>query len=697
MSAATYPPKKLVSVEILTREIGFSGPQKIVSDINNLLNLNTKFDAEYYDSLANPPSASADFVDSLKKILHKHTQRASGMEFHALVQALSGKDTIPRVEDAVLLKAGLGKALDIMQEVIKLKGKSTNEENRRYLEMFLQRWIYKFCHNVFVAENIHEQLVKMFQKEQKKEKEAFKDLMAIVTHLSTQHGTPSCVAAGYDPTNFRRWYVVLSNLLLAYFAREVSIPFNLQKIFIEFQRNTFFNYDDLKGDGEALQRERKSLVISPDDVKPFFMQFKRIKSPMKKSVLLGLLVDPERKLVIENFCNLAIKGVADMYSFIGKNVEKMSEAQGRDWLINVYDTIKEVVAEKKITEDTKIPEDIRKVFGEVKSLPTPEFRKQPEKKGIALPPAMAERMKAAQENIAAAPAATPSPAPSAPPEPSPAPDSQAIEVQPEIIDIPNLVSAQNLEELRDKGNAKSVVIVQDANVLEQVVQNWEIRGSLTFPELIEFARIPFQVLQNQAPGIREGRKVVSFAYLIALGLDQEHVEKFVEKLSDVKQITEERADQLKRLYPQALEQIGDLKNLNRDARPLVDKRGHITPNLFHEKCEDLRKSFMENFSYVQSLLSYWGIVEEMFYSIARGVAVMGNVVEPTQDQIEQFVTSRNDEYMTSYDKALNFSGPLKNFFKKKYNPELQKHFVNVKIKNDLIQMSNVTPVNLMER
>lgn len=685
MSVESYPPKKLATVELLTQEINFGNPKKIVEEINGYHTKNTKYDWEYYQLYGASPTGNEATIGGIMQILERHFQQAGSMEYHALVRAPSSKQSIPRIGDAILLRNRLIRALEVVKDVIAYKAKISDAEQQCYIEYFIQRWIYKFCRHVFSQENFQESLVSLFENEQDKEKEGFEDLVAIFIHLNNLHSNKSENENGYNPSNTRSLYIIFSNLLFAYLVGGINLPIHLQKIFIEFQRHPFLDYEAFKSDEESIQAEHKCLLINPDEVKPFFMRFKNINSPMKKAILIGMLTDVERTVIVENFCDLGIKGVAEMYNFIGKMLEgpQLSEAQGRDWLTNVYDTITKVVADKKIVENTSIPEEIRKVFGTPKSFPTPAFRRA--KTGVTVSPEMMQRMRgegASNEET---------PSEGAAPE-----EVNDVYVTPEIIDIPNLVAAQNLEELKDKGPSKNIVIVQDSNVLELVIKNWEIRGSLTFPELIEIARIPIQVRQGKAPGIREGRKFISFAYLVALDLDEEHFEKFVDKVERTNQIPPDHLEQFHKLYPIAAEELSPLKKLNIDARKMVNSQGHIIPNVFHEKCDNLRKLFMENYSYIQSLLSYWGLVEEMYYSIAKGVAVMGNIVDPTPQQIEQFTASKNEDYMAAYEKALNFAGPLKTYFKKKYNPELQRHFVNVKIKNDLLSFAKTNPVDLLD-
>ncbi|MBF0289690.1 MAG: hypothetical protein HQM14_17900 [SAR324 cluster bacterium] len=676
MSNPDQAPIKLATVELLTQEIAFQNPKQVVAEINKFHEKNIRYDREYYELVGAPPSGDEKTIGALMQILERHFQQAGSMEYHALVRAPSSEDSIPRIGDAILLRNQLLRALDIVRDLIQYKRNEASPDKQNYLEYFLQRWIYKFCRHIFDTENMREKLVSLFEPEQKKGKEGFKSLSPIIQYLSDQQAVAE---PGYDAANMRRLYVVFGNLLFAYFRRGVPIPFHLQKIFIEFQKGKFFDYEQLSEEHESVTAERKNLLIPVDNVRPFFMQFKEIKSPMKKSVLIGILVEPERKFIVENFCRLGIRGAGEMYKFIGNklSVANVTEAQGRDWLINTYDTITKVVKEQKILENPKINESIRALFGDPISFPVPAFRDKKQKKGVELSPEMADRMLAAQQSDAAPPA--------------------PVEVEPEVIDIPNLVAAQNLKELEDKGRTKSIVIVQDANVLDLVVKNWEIRGSLTFPELIEFVRIPFQIYQAQAPGIREGRRFVSFAYLIALGLSEEHIRQLIDKLGKTEQVSEERIEQLHRIYPIAMENIGELQKLNRDARPLLSSQGNIIPNIFLEKCETLQKIFMEKYSYIQSLLSYWIIVEEIYFTIAKNIAGLGEIKGPTPSEIEQFVASKNDTYMDIYEKALMFAGPLKMYFKKKYNPELQHHFVNVKIKNDLLNFAETEPVNLAER
>lgn len=665
MSSQTYPPQKLATVELLTQEIDFRNADKVVAQINHYHEKNTKYDAEYYDTFGVPPE-SQETLMAVMGILDEHLQRVASMEFHALVRHPDEEQAIPRIGDAILFKHSLLNALAVIKDFIKHKHAITDPNAQCYLEHFIQRWIYKFCRHIFSWEDPQPQLTTLFAPELKKGKDGFEGLVMLFIHLTDLHLAPNPAKIGYNPSNMRRFYVIFSKLLMTYLQKGTLIPFNLQRIFVEFHKNEFFNYADFEEKTDPIQEERHCLLIDPKAIQPFFLQLKSVNTLMKRAVLFGMMIEPERKFAMGYFCDLGIKGVADLYQFIGNKLEseELSHTEGKHWLYYAYQTITEVVAEKKIVENPDIPEEVRAAFGSPKTFAAPSLEEE------------------LLEEESSAPAEAP---------------KTSIDVAPETVNIPNLVPADGLEELQDKGTTKKIMIVQDANVLDLIVKNWEIRGSLTFPELIEFARIPFQILQRQRPGIREGRKFVSFAYLIALGLQEKHISEFVEKLAETGQITPERASQLHRLYPFAAEQIGELEKLNKDARPLFNSQELILPDIFIEKCNALQAVFMQKYSYIQSLLEYWVLVEEIFYGIAKTTAVLGNITPPTPSKIEDFIASRNEEYMAVYEKALNFVGLLKVYFKKKYNAELQQQFVNVKIKNDLLTFAKTNPVDLAKR
>ena len=655
MPVQTHPPQKWASVELLTQEIDFANAKKIVAEINHYHEKNTKYDAEYYETFGVPPE-NPETLLAVMKILNEHLQRVASMEFHALVRLPNEEQAIPRIGDAILFRHSFLNALAVIKDVIKHKQATSDPHAQCYLEHFIQRWMYKFCHHVFSWQALQPQLVALFAPELEKGKESFESWVLLFIHLTHLHSAPNPEQMGYNPSNMRRFYLVFSNLLWIYLKEGIVIPFHLQRIFVEFHKNDFFHYADFAGDSPAIQAEHRCLLIAPEAIEPFFRELKAV-TFIKRAVLLGLMVEPERKFAVSHFCDLSIKGVAELYQFIGHKLEskKLSQADGKNWLHHAYQTISAVVAEKKIVANPAIPQEIRAIFG------TP--------KAAVVPPVAGEESSPLEEASAA----------------------------PRTLNIPNLAPANNLEELEDRGTSKKIMIVQDANVLDLIVKNWEIRGSLTFPELIEFVRIPFQVLQQPRPGVREGRKFVSFAYLIALGLQEKHMAEFVEKLAKTEQISEARAAQLQRLYPSAVEQIGALQKLNKDTRPLFSSQGLLLPDIFIEKCEALRAVFMQQYSYIQSLLEYWILVEEVFYGIAKATAVLGNVTLPTASKIETFITAHSEEYMAVYEKALMFAGLLKVYFKKKYNPELQAQFVNVKIKNDLVTLAKTTPMNLAER
>ncbi|MGK5090781.1 hypothetical protein WDW89_02045 [Deltaproteobacteria bacterium TL4] len=672
---------KRVTSELLTREVAFSDPDSMVNDLNHYLERNIEYDAEYYDYLGDKqPKGTEEDLEALRRMLEKHTERVASMEYYALVRAPSKDEAIPRVADAILLRYGLLKTAELIKEILKYQQSIDDVDRQVYLKIFIHRWVFRFCRHIFDLKDLHKRLVEVFDKEQQKGKEGFTDVLETVLYISSpsnRHGE------GSDPYNLRRLYVVFSNLLYAYFKEGVSIPLNLQKIFIEFQKQDFLDYEDLKGDAPFVKSERLVLLVSFDSPRDFFKLFKQIDSPMKKAVFLGMLNPAERKRIIEEFCAMNVKGMADIYNFISKKMttSEVTEAQGRDWLINVYDTITTVAEEQKVLENQEIPEEIRKVFGQPITFPTPEFRKKP--KGIAVSKQIVEEVRQ-QVKL--------------PPKPSntPIPEAEG----PKVIDIPNLVPAQNLEELRDKDKSSvNIMMVQDSDVLDLIVQNWEIRGSLTFPEIVEFVRIPLQLKMAKAPGVRQGRRFISFAYFIAMGMEQKTVAGFLEKLRGTNQISESRIGQLERIFPSAQEQLAELTDINKDTRKMVDSYDNINAGILLEKCSSLRTVFMETYSYLESLISYWNLIEEIHYSIAVGTAIMGNIKDPTVKDVEHFVQNRNDEYFNAYEKALLFPEfrLLKNFIRKKYNPELQKHFVNVKIKNDLLTIVKTKPVNVSAR
>ncbi|MBF0352241.1 MAG: hypothetical protein HQM11_14505 [SAR324 cluster bacterium] len=670
---------KKVTKELLTREVAFNNADKMVDELNFYLEQNLRFDQEYYEIVGSIlPKGSEEDIEALRSMLEKHTERAASMEYYALIRAPKQNEVIPRMMDAILLRYGLLRVSDLIKEILSYKKNIHEDDRQAYIHIFIQRWIYKFCRYILQLEDLQPRLIEAFAKEQNKEKDGFIDALETIEYLNKRQTRN---IQGYDIHNFRRMYIVFSNLLMAYFKNGISIPWNLQKIFIEFQNKTTLNYSDLEQTSEVTQHEQKCLLLPPANPRQFFLQYKEISSPMRKAVLVGMLTPVERKRVIEEYCVLSIKTVADMYAFISNKLTstEVTESQGRDWMINGYDTITEVVREKKILEDSSIPETIRKVFGEPVNFPVPEFRKPA--KGLVI---SAQQIKDSQK------------APSAP-SPSKSPKK---EEGPKLIDIPNLTQANSIEELRDKNkNALNIVIVQDSNVLDLIVQNWELRSSLTFPEMVEFARVPLQFLIPKMPGMRPGRRFISIAYMIALDLEPEAAASFLNKLHKKNQVTEIRVAQLERLYPQAREMLAPLTEVNKDVRKLTDKYNNINPGLFFEKCTTLRNHFMENFSYFESLISYWNLIEEIYYSIAMGTAVMGNITDPEPKDIEHFVLNRNDEFVNAYEKTLSFPEyrVIRNFIRKKYSAELQKHFLNVKIKNDLITIAQSSPINLSER
>jgi len=297
MPSKTYPPQKFATVELLTQDIAFGKPQQIVDTINKYYEKNTKYDSEYYELVGTEPLGDEASIQKIKQILDTHLrqmkQPSSSMEYHALVQSLPEKEKIPRIEDAILLRTQLTFALDVAKDVIKYKHQTTEPNKDIYLEHFIQRWIYKFCRHVFELENIDTALMGLFEEEQKKGKDGFKDLIGVFTHLSDLHLAPNPLEIGYDPLNMRRLYVVFSHLLFAYLRQGVPVPRNLQKIFVEFQKNDFFDYKELKQGDEAAQAEQKCLLIPLDDSSIFFNEFNQIDKRVKKAVLLGMLGLPK--------------------------------------------------------------------------------------------------------------------------------------------------------------------------------------------------------------------------------------------------------------------------------------------------------------------------------------------------------------------------------------------------------------------
>ncbi len=668
--------KGVITAETLTGDIVFPNPQELADQLNFFLNYNQQFDAEYQEKHYFEHHSGSE--DHFKQLLQKQAQQASSEKYYALVQA--PQTQIDGVEEAIIYQEGLQHCAKFIDRLIAAQ-KSKQEEATTHSHFLIQNQIYRFCNYLFLPEQEKTKLQLVFGSDIKLSRDGYLKYLNMTQYLLNQlQHDPNQVNA---LLNMRMLYRVFCRLLVFYFQKELVIPVNLQKILFDFQKVPLFHEKEAKDTVEA-QREREAAIVLSNDVKRFFKQYKQIRSAFRKSIFLGSLIPTDQRYVIDYLYRFNIQVLANMYVFIGKHFEGVKNDYGRKWLANLYQTIKTLAEDHKIAEDSSIEQNIRQIFGASFDIPPPDFQTEE---------APSDQVKPSK-NVGTQIEETRSSVPKE----SPASSQQKKEPEaPKEIAIPNLVDALSLKDLEDHKSSKRILIVQDTNLLDQVIHNWDVRGTLTFPELIEFARIPIQIHRPQSPGLREGRIFISFAYLTALNLTEEHIQKLLEQFKQSKQIPEKYVIKLLELYPLACEQIGQLQHLVNDQRPIVDGAGRLLPAMFFEKCGALQKAFFEKYSYIQGLLDYWTIVEDIFYSIARALCPMGDLQLPKQKDIQKYVAQRNEDYFAAYERALMFSPHLKRFFKKKYSKEVETNFVNVKVCHDLFRLCETQPINIIQR
>ena len=651
-------PENIITVESLASDVVFNNPEEVVKQLNFFLNYNKQFDAEYQEihSFEETEEPKVQF----QKIVQYEAQQASPEQYYVLVE--TPKNPIHGIEEIIIYNANLNLCVKITNKLIGWQ-ESRPENEHSHINYLIQNQVYRFCNFIFLSSQDLEKIYNIFKIDIDLGHDGYFRHLMMVEHLAKSCQDP---AKTWAISNMRLLYRVFCKLLLIYCQKEMVIPKNLQKILSHFQQLPILSHQNTNIENTiASQREQKSALVLPNDIKRFFAQYKNINSAFRKSIFLGSLLPIEQRYIFDYLYKSNIQVLANMYVFIGKHFESVKNKYGRQWLSNLYHTIRTLAEDHKIVEDTNIPEKIRKIFGEVVDIPVPNFS------GDAPTPAP-KQVEATQ--------------PVAPP----------VKEGPKVIDIKNLIDAQTLPHLKDQGTTKKIVIVQDSNILDQIIHNWEVRGSLTFPELIEFARIPIQIHRPQTPGLREGRVFLSFAYFIALNLPEETIQKVLIQFKQSQQIPAKYIDKLSKLYPSALEQIGQLQDLLNDQRPILDKAGRITPLIFFDKCTVLQKEFFEQYSYIQGLLAYWTIVEDIFYSIARSLYPIGEIQLPREVEIQKYVQKKNEEYFASYEKALLLVPHLRRFFKKKYSNEIEANFVNVKVYNDLLRLSKTQPIHIAQ-
>ena len=623
--------KGIVTVELLTGDIVFPNPQDLADQLNFFLNYNEQFDAEYQEKLSFESDSTSQ--ESFQKLLQTQAQQASSEKYYALIQAPQTK--IEGVESAIIYQSGLEHCAKLIEKRISVSHQDTSSQNH----FLIQQQIYRFCNYMFLSVKDIAKFQQVFQTDMKLGRDGYLKYLTMIKYLVDQFQNSDQRESIL--LNMRLLYRIFCHLLVVYFQKEMVIPSNLQKILFYFQQLPIFEQDNSQ-ETVAIKRERDAAVILPNDVKRFFLQYKQINSAFRKAIFLGSLVPADQRYAMDYLYKFNIQTLANMYIFIGKHFEGVKNEYGRKWLANLYQTIQTLAEDHKIAEDSSIDEKIRQVFGKQFDIPPPNFQS-------AEVPAEIENLEDQKSTNVQSPKKAEA-------------ESEKVVEGPKEIVIPNLVDASNLAGLEDQKTNKRIVIVQDTNILDQVIHNWGVRGSLSFPELIEFARIPIQIHRPQSPGLREGRVFISFAYFIALNLEEEHIRNLLEQFKQSKQIPEKYVMKLLELYPQACDQIGQLKHLINDQRPIFDSAGRLLPAMFFEKCENLQKAFFEKYSYIQGLLAYWTVVEDIFYSIARALCPIGDLQLPSQNDIKKFVKSRNEDYFAAYERALMFSPPFKTLF-----------------------------------
>ena len=640
---SSFVSKDIVTIEALTGD--FPNPQELADQLNFFLNYNQQFDAEYKEKHHFKYHQESEY--NFKQLIKIQAQQLSSEKYYALVQASSIQ--IEGIEEAIIYQEGLQHCAQLIEKLI-----ATQKSQSSHSHFLIQNQIYRFCNYLFLSQQDMINLQDVFEQDIKSRRNGYLKYLTITKYLTSRlHHTP------HQPLlNMKLLYRVFCRLLMIYFQQELVIPSNLQKILFYFQKIPLFDEKNTTEETAAIKREKEAAIILPNDVKRFFQQYKQIHSAFRKSIFLGILAPSDQRYVIDYFYKFNIQALANMYVFIGKHFEGVKNEYGRRWLANLYQTIQTLAEDHKIAEDTSIAANIRQVFGAPFDIPAPNFQIPKE---------------VIQTNV-----------------------KTQIQALKEIT-IPNLVEASSLQDLEDRKGIKRIVIVQDTNLLDQVIHNWNIRGLLTFPELIEFARIPIQIYRPQSPGLREGRIFISFAYLIALNLKEKHIQKLLDQFKHSSQIPEKYVIKLLELYPLACQQIGPLKHLLNDQRPIVDRADRLIPAMFFEKCEALQKAFFEKYSYIQGLLAYWSLVENIFHSIARALCPIGELRLPKKEDIKKYVKQRNEDYFLSYERALMFSPHLKQFFKKKYSQEIEMNFVNVKVYHDLFRLCETEPINISQR
>jgi len=261
--------------------------------------------------------------------------------------------------------------------------------------------------------------------------------------------------------------------------------------------------------------------------------------------------------------------------------------------------------------------------------------------------------------------------------------------------LPHIFS---LDGLRDRKGRRRISLVQDERLRERLCEHWKQQKEMPFGGLLEMARTLFWARRPAMPGIRGTKRPFTLAHCVALDCPLELIQSLLNRAVKVGQILEEHKACWDHTSQLLLLHLSNLREYNVNQRKLFNDHGQIQASLFYTKCEALHELILRDFSFLESLVLYGKLLEDLCHRV--GLHFAGLSSEPSEmniNQVEQFINIRQAEYLGLCDRVLLQPEHtiLRQFLRKHFTEDLFQQFALVKLRKDLLHFVEIQPLDLV--
>jgi hypothetical protein len=256
----------------------------------------------------------------------------------------------------------------------------------------------------------------------------------------------------------------------------------------------------------------------------------------------------------------------------------------------------------------------------------------------------------------------------------------------------------SLDGLRDRKGHRRINLVQDERLRERLCEHWKQQKEMPFGGLLEMARTLFWARRPAMPGIRGTKRPFTLAHCVALDCPLELIQSLLNRAVKVEQILEEHKACWDHTSQLLLLHLSNLREYNVNQRKLFNDHGQIQASLFYTKCEALHELMLRDFSFLESLVLYGNLLEDLCHRV--GLHFAGLSSEPSEmniNQVEQFINIRQAEYLGLCDRVLLQPEHtiLRQFLRKHFTEDLFQQFALVKLRKDLLHFVEIQPLDLV--